>query len=54
MTKTAFVTLSVRPETKKLLLDLVKKEFLRVHPEFEGAKITENMLCLRAFNYYIK
>jgi len=45
-------TLTVKTDTKKLL-PLVEKEFLKHHPEMAGINVTENMLVLQCFRFYI-
>jgi hypothetical protein len=45
---------AIKKETKDLIDDEVKKEFLRVNPSYHGAKITYNQLIYHMAKFYIE
>ena len=49
-----YARLSIKPKTKKMLMCECKTEFLRLHPEFSGFKITEDFILRKICEYYLK
>ena len=45
--------LSVRPETKKLVMDCIP-EFLKFNPKFKGMNITENHIVSIIAEHYLQ
>lgn len=48
------VKITVSEDTKNLLLNGCKEEFLTHHPELKGMKLTENFLVRQIFEHYLR
>ena len=48
-----WVKITIRKTVQSKLRIECKKEFLRHHPEFEGARLTDNLILTQIVNYYL-
>lgn len=48
------VRLTVSKNTKNLIMNECKGEFLKHHPEIKGMKITENFIVRQIAEFYLK
>jgi len=49
-----FTTIAIRHEDKKKFQTLVRKEFLKHHPEYQLIGIPDHVLFIFVIDYYIK
>lgn len=49
----SYARLSIRPETKELL-EQVREEYLRHHPNDKQFRLSEDFLTRKAFEHYLK